>query len=118
MQDVPALELVSRLRAALDSVAVAMAAADTQALLEAEPHLASALAAVTRLTTVSPAARDALRDEIVRTQQAVDRCRQMGAAAIDVARVTLDAEGWPSDYGRGGHASTPTLRGVQVRERR
>lgn len=116
MQDVR--DVVARLRSSLDAVAAALATADTEALLSAEPHLASALAAVTRVRTVSPEAREDLQQEILKTQLVLDRCRQMGAAALEVSRATLAAEGWSNDYGRGGQTTEPTLRGVSVRERR
>lgn len=89
------------LRRALDRVAGALGEANLDALLDAENGLELALrrlAAVSRSTPVVD--RHALRLEICEARQALDRCRALGGALLDVVRISLDAQGRGPGYGR------------------
>ena len=89
------------LRLALDRVAHALGEAKLDALLDAEGGLELALR---RLATVSRSMPDvdrhALRLEIREARQALDRCRALGGALLDVVRISLDAQGRSAGYGR------------------
>ena len=89
------------LRLALDRVAHALGEANLQGVLDAESGLELAvrrLAAVSR--SMSDVDRDALRLEIRAARQALDRCRALGGALLDVVRISLDAQGRGPGYGR------------------
>jgi hypothetical protein len=89
------------LRRALDEVARALGEANLQGVLDAESGLELAvrrLAAVSR--SMPDVDRDALRLEIRAARQALDRCRALGGALLDVVRISLDAQGRGPGYGR------------------
>ena len=89
------------LRRALDRVARALGEANLQGVLDAENGLELAvrrLAAVSR--SMPDVDRDALRLEIRAARQALDRCRALGGALLDVVRISLDAQGRGPGYGR------------------
>jgi hypothetical protein len=89
------------LRRALERVSDALGSANLDGLLQAESHLELAvrrLAASAR--SASEADREALRLEIRGAGQALDRCRALGGALLDVVRISLDAQGRGPGYGR------------------
>ena len=99
--DRDATAATAALRDALDRVAGALGEADLDRLLDAENGLELA---VRRLAVVSRSIpdvdRDALRLEIRAARQALDRCRALGGALLDVVRISLDAQGRGPGYGR------------------
>ena len=89
------------LRRALDRVGRALGEADLDGMLDAENGLELALrrlAAVPR--PMADVDRHALRLEIRAARQALDRCRALGGALLDVVRISLDAQGRSPGYGR------------------
>jgi hypothetical protein len=113
------LAAAQRLTAALDAVAVALAAADTEGLLAAEECLSSALVDLTRVRSVNAAERHGVAGELARAHAVLAGCRVLGRSAIDATNATLLALGRRSpDYGRGGtEMPDPTdvgARGVEL----
>ena len=94
-----------RLNTSLDEVAAALAAPDADALLAAEGGLASALAELSGPITADPADRARLATELARARAALARCRILGAAMADTARIALAAQGVMADYSRSGAPS-------------
>lgn len=89
------------LRRALEAIARALSEADLDGLLAAESGLELALRRLTMLPRTLPGTdRDALRLEIRAARQALDRCRALGGALLDVVRISLDAQGRGPGYGR------------------
>jgi len=89
------------LRRALDRVAGALGEADLDGLLDAENGLELALRRLMTLPRAMPDVdREALRLEIRAARQALDRCRALGGALLDVVRLSLDAQGRSPGYGR------------------
>lgn len=89
------------LRRALDRVARALGEANLQQLLDAESGLELAVRRLAALSRSMPDVnRDALRLEIRAARQALDRCRALGSALLDVVRISLDAQGRGPGYGR------------------
>ena len=91
----------ARVREALEEIAGALTAADLDALLRAEGSLELALR---RLATVpadlAAADREAIRLEVRAARQSLNRCRTLGAALLDVVRLSLEAQGRNPGYGR------------------
>ena len=88
-----------RLELSLQAVGDALARADLERLLTAEPELATALDAVARCsparsTGTSGLAIDAARSSLL-------RCRRLGAALLEFTRISLDPTG-QSGYSRTG----------------
>ena len=89
------------LRRALDRVAGALGEADLTGLLDAEGGLELALRRLAAMARSMPDVdRHALRLEIREARQALDRCRALGGALLDVVRISLDAQGRGPGYGR------------------
>jgi hypothetical protein len=107
-----ARESTARLREALERTAGALATADLQALLESEVDLAVAVARVTPPRTLEPSERAALTSEIEGVRQALARCRRLGGALQDVVRVSLEAQGRTTAYGRRDAGTLPAPRRV------
>jgi hypothetical protein len=96
-----AIAATADLRRALDRVAGALGEANLEGVLHAESGLELAvrrLAAAAR--SMPDIDRDALRLEIRAARQALDRCRALGGALLDVVRISLDAQGRSPGYGR------------------
>ena len=102
-------ESTRRLREVLERTAGALAAADLEGLLRSEVELAVAIGRMTPLPALSPEERIAIRDEVQNLQQALDRCRRLGGALLDVVRIGMDAQGRGAEYGRrdAGAVSAP-----------
>ncbi len=99
--DRDATAATANLRRALDRLGRALGDANLEELLGAEHGLELAvrrLAAVSR--SMPDVDRDALRLEIRTARQALDRCRALGGALLDVVRLSLDAQGRGPGYGR------------------
>lgn len=94
------VEATTRLGEALEETAQALASADLDRLLRGELALQLALEGLTARQAPEAAHRDALRHEIARARRALVRCRQLGHALLDVARVSLEAQGRAPAYGR------------------
>ena len=98
--DVGAAESTRRLREVLERTAEALATADLPGLLQSEVELAVAIGRVAPLTSLSAAERTLVRQEIEGVQQALDRCRRLGGALLDVVRIDLESQGRNVPYGR------------------
>ena len=91
----------AELRGALDRLALAMSKADLDGLLAAENDLELGLRRLSLAPRTEPGTdREALRLEIRAARQALDRCRALGGALLDVVRISLDAQGRGPGYGR------------------
>jgi hypothetical protein len=109
-----------RLNASLEEVAAALAAPDADRLLLAEAGLASALDALGNTGSVAGDERRQLAAEVARARAALTRCRILGAALADAARIALAAQGHASDYDRSGgrsRAVPPSARGHHLQAR-
>jgi hypothetical protein len=114
--DLPLAEATAQLRAALEETAEALAAADQDRLLQGELALQLALARLAvPMTTQDGDARAALRLEVDRTREALLRCRQLGELLLDVVRMSLEAQGRTSEYGRRDVAPPPQAPRVHAR---
>ena len=88
----------SRLRAAVEDTAAALAGADLDRLLASDALLQKVLTDIPRSAPVDPDERRQLRHEVEEAQAALRRCRRLGAALSDVVRITLDAHGQGLGY--------------------
>jgi hypothetical protein len=95
-----ALEAAVRLRSALEATAEALAAPDLSALLASEAAVETALAELPPLDRLEPAQRASVRAELDRARGALLRCRRLGSALGDFIRVSFEAQGRGSGYGR------------------
>jgi hypothetical protein len=90
-----------QLREALGAIARALEAADLDGLLRAEGTLGDALR---RLSTLPPDVADAdralVRQEVRASRIMLRRCRRLGHVLLEVARVSLEAQGRVPGYGR------------------
>lgn len=89
---------VSRLKAALEDTAVALAAADLDRLLAAESALQAALHELPSMGAVDPGDRPLFRRELEGAAAALLRCRRLGANLSDFVRISLDAQGHQLGY--------------------
>lgn len=112
----------SRLRAALEHTAAALAGADLDRLLASDALLRRVLADRV-LTDIPPSVspltvseRARLREEVEEAQAALRRCRRLGAALNDVVRLSLAAQGHGLGYEPTRSAAT-TLTGRTFNER-
>jgi hypothetical protein len=107
----PVSDAVARLTQALDEVANALAAADLERLLAAEPALAAALDGVTAGGAVDRQVLDGARSALL-------RCRRLGAGLVAFTRLSLDPAGTQvySRYGTGQDAEQAP-RGVAMEAR-
>lgn len=112
MRNTSVLDAILHLRASLDVIAAALAEPDVARLTAAEAALAQALTEVGSIRGVERADRHLLAAEVIRARGALQRCRVLGAAAGDAARVTFTAQGRTDSYGRSGAASSAPLRGL------
>jgi hypothetical protein len=89
---------VSRLRAALEETAVALATADLDRLLTAETALQAALYELPFMGAVDPSERLLFRRDLEGASAALLRCRRLGAGLSDFVRISLDAQGGQLGY--------------------
>jgi hypothetical protein len=88
----------TRLRAAVEETAAALAGADLQRLLASDAMLQKALNEIPPSATLTAGERARLREEVEGAQAAMRRCRRLGAALTDVVRLSLDAQGQGLGY--------------------
>jgi hypothetical protein len=93
-----AVVAASRLRAAIEETAAALAGADLQRLLASDAVVRKVLSDIPPPASLSADARARLRHEVEEAQSALRRCRRLGAALTDVVRFTLDAQGQGLGY--------------------
>ena len=118
--DAHAIAVAARLRAALERLAAALIRPDADAILACEAEIESVLGDLQGLTVpsrldLSAANRAMLRAELVTAGSALLRCRRLGAALGDYARVTLEAQGHQSGYGP--RAVSPVFAGHSLNTR-
>jgi hypothetical protein len=93
----------SRLRAALEATATALARPRLEALLSAEAALSAAIAELPTILTLDADERQSARDELFVAKAALLRCRRLGSALSGFVRLSLDARGqgigYESDHG-------------------
>jgi hypothetical protein len=83
----------SRLRAAIEETAAALAGADLDRLLASDALLQKTLNDIPTAVPPTPGGRADLRREVEEARAALQRCRRLGAALNDYIRLTLDAQG-------------------------
>ena len=88
----------SRLRAAVEETAAALAGADLQRLLASDALLQKVLNDIPRSAALDAQGRASLRHEVEEAQSALRRCRRLGAALNDVVRLSLGAQGLGLGY--------------------
>jgi hypothetical protein len=96
----PVVEAVTRLRAALELAAGAMTRADLDALLASEAQLELALKYIRLPQNLAGADRQAIRAELDNAERALRRCRSLGGMLLDTVRLTFEAHGRTTGYGR------------------
>ncbi len=104
-----ALRAAIRLRAALEQTAEALASPNLDTLLACEAAIEGALADLPPLENLEPAQRAFVRIELDRARAALLRCRRLGSALGDFIRLSFEAQGRVTGYGRpdvayAGHA--------------
>jgi hypothetical protein len=99
------LAAVTRLRAALEKTAAALARPNLEPLLAGESDLEMALADVMAMQSLSVEERNAVRAEVEGARSALLRCRRLGSALDSFVRISLEAQG-RSEYGPRRTAST------------
>ena len=102
----------SRLRAAVEETAAALAGADLQRLLASDALLQNVLNDIPRAATLSGEDRLAVRLETEQAQAALRRCRRLGATLTEFVRLSLDAQG----QGLGYHPARTAGAGMTGRE--
>ena len=88
----------SRLRAAIEETAAALAGADVDRLLAADALLQNLLFEIPRFATLGKGEAALLRTEVEGAQAALRRCRRLGAAISDFVRISLEARGGGLGY--------------------
>ncbi len=88
----------SRLRAAVEETAAALAAADLNRLLAADVALQAALGQRPSLLAVEPALQPFVRRELEAARTALARCRRLGAGLTEFVRFSFDARGQYPGY--------------------
>jgi hypothetical protein len=106
----------SRLRAAIDETAAALAGADLDRLLASDALLQKVLSEIPLSATLPVDERPLLRAEIDEAQAALRRCRRLGAAVSDFVRFSLEAQGQGLGY-EPARAVTAALAGRGFSER-
>ena len=100
----------SRLRAAIEETATALAGADLERLLACDALLQKALTYIPRPASLPASVRLLLRQELEAAHSAMRRCRRLGTSLNDFARFSLDAQGQGVGYNPSG-AATPLVTG-------
>src|SRR4051812_24862575 len=97
----------ARLRAALETIADALAASKLEALLNVESALIAAISMLPQIRSLDGAGREAARVDLEAAQVALVRCQRLGGSLGDFVRITLDARGQSVGYepGRGAAAT-------------
>lgn len=106
----------SRLRAAVEGTAAALAGADLDRLLASDALLQTVLHEIPRSGALPPDERARLRRDVEDAQAALRRCRRLGAVLNDFVRVSLDAQGRGLGY-EPGRSAAPALTGREFNER-
>ena len=112
------LAAARRVRAALDHVADALVNARLEGVLEAERPLATAVATWPAAAVAGGADREPLRQEMVRLQTSLERCRRLGLVWTALAAASPRASGWARGYDRRGAAQSrevPAVRALEAR---
>jgi hypothetical protein len=95
-----ALRTTAALRAALDRTAEALALPRVETLLECEVAIEGALANLPPLQGLDATERAAVRAELDAARRALLRCRRLGAALTEFVRLSFEAQGRGTGYGR------------------
>ena len=103
----------AQLSEALERAAAALASPNLEALLACEADIEAALAALPPVTTFVPEERPAVRAELERARAALLRCRRLGAALNEFVRLSFEAQGRTTGYGR----QEPALAGQSLNAR-
>jgi hypothetical protein len=90
----------SRLRLALERAAGAMVSADLEGLLKSEAELELALKTVRVPRALPQEEREAITRELDGARRALVRCRSLGGVLLDTVRLTFEAQGRTTGYGR------------------
>lgn len=106
----------SRLRAAIEETAAALAGADVDRLLAADALLQNLLFEIPRFATLGKGEAALLRTEVEGAQAALRRCRRLGAAISDFVRISLEARGGGLGY-QPARAAAAALTGRGFNER-
>jgi hypothetical protein len=88
----------SRLRAAVEETAAALAGADLPRLLASDALLQRVLGDILPSGPLTVKDRERLRAEAEEAQAALRRCRRLGAVLNDVVRLSLGAQGQGLGY--------------------
>ena len=118
--DVHAIAVATRLRAALERLAVVLTRPDADAMLACEAEIESVLGDLQTLaapsaTRLSIEHQALLRAEVIKAGSALLRCRRLGTALGDYVRVTLETQGHQSGYGP--RAAAPMFAGHSLNTR-
>jgi hypothetical protein len=100
----------SRLRAAIEETAAALAGADLPRLLASDTLVQTALNQLPRHGSLAPEQRSHLRHEVEEAQATLRRCRRLGLALNEFVRLSLDAQGHAAGYQPAGPAVETTGR--------
>ena len=96
----PALQAAARLRTALEQTAEALASSRLDAILASESAIEDALGELPPLDGLDDAARARVRADLEQARLALLRCRRLGSALADFVRLSFDAQGRGTGYGR------------------
>jgi len=110
------LAAVNRLRAVLESLASALAAARLDDLLETEHELARALAVLPNATGLRAADQNGLAEELAGLRRALVRCRRLGQTLSDLLRVSVSSRALGAGYDHAG--AVPVQTSMRVLETR
>jgi hypothetical protein len=106
----------ARLRAALETIADALAVPKLEALLNVESALTAAIAALPTIRTLDAAGRVEAKADLLAAQVALARCHRLGGALGHFVRMSLDLRGQSIGYEPGrGAAATLSGRAFQTR---
>jgi len=97
-QGTRAVAALTRLRAALESTAAAMARPHLESLLAGESEIEAALAELSAMDSLAVDEQRAARVEVDRARHALIRCRRLGGALDHFVRSSLEAQG-RGEYG-------------------
>jgi hypothetical protein len=106
----------SRLRAAIEATAAALAGADPERLLACDALLQDALKDIPRSASLTREQRLMLQREAEDAQAALRRCRHLGSSLTDFVRCTLDVQGLGLGY-EPGRTAARALTGRGFNER-
>ena len=95
-----ALAAAARLRDALERTAGALASPDLDALLACESAIEGALADIPPFAGLPAEDRRAIRLELDRARATLLRCRRLGAGLREFVRLSFEAQGRGTGYGR------------------